>query len=99
MNWLSPRGKELYARRKETIERCFADAKELHGMRYARFRGLEKVREQCLLTATAQNIKKMALILSRLGGGTPPRGSHPPFPSLKMLLSRFLPRLFCLQGA
>ena len=28
------RGKELYAMRKETIERVFADAKEKHAMRY-----------------------------------------------------------------
>lgn len=68
-NTLNQKGKELYKRRKETIERSFADAKELHGLRYARFRGLRKVTEQCLLTATAQNIKKMALYLWRLGRG------------------------------
>lgn len=56
-------GKKIYTRRKETIERSFADAKELHGFRYARFRGLPKVLEQCLMTATAQNMKKMAMLL------------------------------------
>lgn len=60
---LSPIGKRIYAKRKETIERSFADAKELHGMRYARMRGQPKVQEQCLLTAIAQNIKKMAMKL------------------------------------
>src|SRR5690606_2962621 len=35
------------------VERSFADAKELHGLRYARYRGLAKVREQCLLIAVA----------------------------------------------
>jgi len=64
-NRLSPWGKELYQKRKETVERSFADAKELHGMRYARMRGLPRVREQCLLTAAAQNIKKLALVLDR----------------------------------
>jgi hypothetical protein len=44
-NRLSAQGKELDPRRKETIERSFADAKELHGMRYARMRGLPRVRE------------------------------------------------------
>jgi len=58
-------GKEIYARRKETIERSFADSKELHGLRYCRMRGREKVSEQCLLTAAAQNIKKIATLLSR----------------------------------
>ena len=58
-------GKEIYARRKETIERSFADSKELHGLRYCRMRGREKVSEQCLLTAAAQNIKRIATLLHR----------------------------------
>ncbi|MGE5560655.1 MAG: IS1182 family transposase [Chloroflexota bacterium] len=62
---LSDFGKEVYARRKETIERSFADGKELHGLRYARMRGLLKVLEQCLVSAAVQNMKKMALILAR----------------------------------
>ena len=61
---LTERGKHLYARRKETVERSFADAKELHGHRYARFRGLAKVRAQCLLAAAAQNMKKIARLLA-----------------------------------
>src|SRR5690606_21643965 len=55
--------------RKETIERSFADAKELHGLRYARMRGLARVTEQCLLTAVCQNIKKMALLLWKRNNG------------------------------
>lgn len=57
-------GKRLYKRRKETVERSFADAKQLHGHRYARFRGLVAVTCQCLLAAAAQNIKKIALALA-----------------------------------
>ncbi|HEY3314959.1 MAG TPA: IS1182 family transposase [Bacillota bacterium] len=64
-NGLTTEGKDIYDGRKETIERSFADGKELHGLRYARMRSLPKVLEQCLLTAAAQNIKKLALILSR----------------------------------
>lgn len=64
-NRLSEAGKKLYARRKETIERSFADSKELHGLRYCRMRGIEKVKEQCLLTAASQNMKKIAMMLSR----------------------------------
>jgi hypothetical protein len=63
-NRLLPDGKRLYKARSETIERSFADAKELHGYRYCRFRGLERVQEQALLTAWTQNIKKIACILS-----------------------------------
>jgi len=57
---LTPEGKAIYARRKETVERSFADAKQLHGYRYARFRGRGKVQMQCLLAAAAQNMKKIA---------------------------------------
>ncbi len=62
-NRLTAWGKAIYRRRKETVERSFADAKQLHGHRYARFRGLLRVQTQCLLAAAAQNIKKIALCL------------------------------------
>ena len=52
--------KAIYARRKETIERVFADAKEKHGMRWTTLRGLEKLSMQAMLTFTAMNLKKMA---------------------------------------
>ncbi|SFB16442.1 Transposase DDE domain-containing protein, partial [Collimonas sp. OK607] len=51
---------------KETVERSFADAKQLHGHRYAKMRGLRKLAEQCLLGAACQNMKKIALLLARL---------------------------------
>lgn len=59
---LMQRGKAIYQQRKQTVERSFADAKELHGHRYARMRGVAKVQEQSLLCAIAQNIKKIALL-------------------------------------
>jgi transposase len=61
---LTPWGKAVYKRRKETVERSFADAKQLFGHRYARFRGLIAVTCQCLLAAAAQNIKKIALAVA-----------------------------------
>lgn len=64
-------GKTVYKRRKETVERSFADAKQLHGHRYARFRSLTRVRVQCLIAAAAQNIKKIALALSPKAGPQP----------------------------
>jgi hypothetical protein len=66
MNRLSKSGKALYSKRKETIERSFADAKELHGFRYCRLRGPKKVLEQALLTAACQNMKKIALHLAKM---------------------------------
>lgn len=68
---LSRVGKRIYKRRKETVERSFADGKQLHGHRYARFRGLKRVQQQCLLAAAAQNIKKIALLLSNTGPDLP----------------------------
>jgi hypothetical protein len=62
---LTETGKRLYKRRRETVERSVADAKELHGHRYARFRGLAKVRVQALLAGACQNMKKMARLLAR----------------------------------
>ena len=62
---LTATGKAIYKRRKETIERSFADAKQLHGHRYVRMRGLLRAREQSLLSAACQNMKKMALLAER----------------------------------
>ena len=59
------KGKSIYKRRKETVERSFADSKELHGLRYCHMRGLSKVAEQCLLTAAVQNMKKIARLCWR----------------------------------
>ncbi|NRD80431.1 IS1182 family transposase [Bacillus sp. BRMEA1] len=52
--------KIIYARRKETIERVFADAKEKHGMRWTTLRGLKKLSMQAMLTFAAMNLKKLA---------------------------------------
>ena len=59
---LSPQGKAIYVRRKEAVERSFVDTKQLHGYRYARFRGKSKVQMQCLMAAAVQNMKKIALM-------------------------------------
>ena len=50
----------MYKARKETIERVFADAKEQHGMRYTRYRGLAQVRNWVKLKFAAMNLKKYA---------------------------------------
>ncbi|WP_035509833.1 IS1182 family transposase [Halobacillus karajensis] len=66
LNRLSNEGKWIYRMRKEKVERSFADSKELHGLRYCRLRGKEKVKEQALMTAACQNMKKIALHLARV---------------------------------
>lgn len=52
--------KGAYKRRKETIERVFADAKEKHGMRYTRLRGLSRVTMEITLKFACMNLKKLA---------------------------------------
>ena len=54
----------LLVRRRSLHEQ---DDEQLHGHRYARFRSLLRVRWQCLLAATAQNIEKIALAMARRG--------------------------------
>jgi hypothetical protein len=56
----TPEYRELYARRKETIERVFADAKEKHAMRYTQYRGLAQVTNWVKLKFAAMNLKKLA---------------------------------------
>lgn len=58
-------GKMLYKARKETIERCFADAKEQHGMRYTRLRGKDKVEQETFLTFACLNLKKIIKMLEK----------------------------------
>ena len=57
----TPEYKELYERRKETIERVFADAKEKYAMRYTPYRGLSQVTNWVRLKFAAMNLKKYAI--------------------------------------
>jgi len=52
-------------RMRKRIEELFGEAKEFMGLRRAKFRGTKFVKEQVLMTATAQNIKRMVKLLSR----------------------------------
>ena len=88
-------GRRIYKRRKETVERSFADAKQLHGHRYARLRGLSKVQQQCLLAATAQNIKKIALMLTRNG----PENCLATIPALLNAYIRLMRRYLLITSA
>ncbi|WP_376768420.1 IS1182 family transposase [Paenibacillus planticolens] len=58
-------GKKLYRLRCQTIERSFADAKELHGLRCSQLQGQANVQEKALMTAIAQNVKKIARQLAK----------------------------------
>ncbi len=56
----TPEYMELYAKRIETVERVFADAKEKHVMRYTHYRGLTQVSNWVRLKFAAMNLNKLA---------------------------------------
>lgn len=51
------------------VERSFAEAKQWHGLDRARSRGLAAMRIQALMTATVQNMKRLARYMGRKGAG------------------------------
>lgn len=57
----TPKHRTLYQRRKETIERVFADAKVKYGMRYTLYRGLTQVTNWVRFKFAAMNLKKLAM--------------------------------------
>jgi Transposase DDE domain len=56
-------------KRQVWVEPLFAEAKDWHGLRRFRLRGLEKVNAEALLIAAGQNLKRL---LSKLGWGRRP---------------------------
>lgn len=54
-------------RKRKLIEELFGEAKEYMGLRVSKFRRMKYVREQVLMTAAAQNIKRMVKLLSGRG--------------------------------
>ena len=52
--------KDLYAKRKETIERLFGTAKENHGFRYTQMYGKARMEMKAGLTFACMNLKKLA---------------------------------------
>lgn len=62
----SKEGKEIYALRKQTIERDFGDGKRRHGMDYTLYTGYERVYDHTILTFTGMNMKKLCTYLGKL---------------------------------
>jgi len=58
---LSKEGKELFKKRKTTVERSFGDSKQNHGYRYTLFKGVEKNQAYTHLICAAQNMKNIAI--------------------------------------
>ena len=58
---LSIEGKELFKKRKTTVERSFGDSKQNHGYRYTLYKGVEKNQNYTHLICAAQNMKNIAI--------------------------------------
>ena len=69
-NRISEYGKELYQRRKEHVERSFADSKQNHGYRYAMYKGVKKNQHYTWLICAAQNMKNISLKKEKVNGKT-----------------------------
>ncbi len=67
-NRLSEEGQELYHKRKEKVERSFADSKQNHGYRYAMYKGLKKNQHYTWLICAAQNMKNIAIKKEKVNG-------------------------------
>ena len=67
-NRLSDFGKELYKRRKEHVERSFADSKQNHGYRYAMYKGIKKNQNYTWLICAAQNMKNISIKKEKVNG-------------------------------
>lgn len=59
--------KDLYAQRKETIERIFGSAKENHGFRYTQMYGKTRMEMKVGLTYACMNLKKLAKMKAEWG--------------------------------
>ena len=58
---LSSEGKELFKKRKTTVERSFGDSKQNHGYRWTKYKGVEKNQAYTHLICAAQNMKNIAI--------------------------------------
>ena len=66
-NRLSKEGRKLYQKRKEHVERSFADSKQNHGYRYAMYKGVKKNQHYTWLICAAQNMKNIAIKNDNVG--------------------------------
>jgi len=58
---LSKEGKELFKKRKTTVERSFGDSKQNHGYRFTLFKGVKKNQAYTHLICAAQNMKNISI--------------------------------------
>lgn len=95
--------KEVYAQRKETVERLFGTAKENHGFRYTQMIGKARMEMKVGLTFACMNLKKPAKMIAKKGK----RGTQKCLllikytlfaPKTRKMLLECWPKAFCLQS-
>lgn len=88
------RGYRISQIMRKRVEELFGEAKECMGLRRMKFRRAVYVCEQVLFTATAQNIKRMVRLLSRVGPKRKSASMAMPAAANLPLASDLFPRLF-----
>jgi len=80
-------------------ENLFSEAKGQHGLSRARYRGLAKMEQQALLTATVQNLKRYLRAGTRATSGAIalPRGVGAPFSTLLRSFRRLSQSFLCRE--
>ena len=85
---------KLSRKLRHRIEHLFGEAKQSHGLGRARSRGLDKMKEQAILTAIAQNLKRLVKFLGQTGKRVPNQGAvRPNWPNFPLfsVFRAFLP--------
>lgn len=93
--------KEVYQKRKETIERIFGTAKEHHGFRYTQMYGKARMSMKAGLTFACMNLKKLAKLLRKKGkpDGTTPESTTSFTYFLYSLVKSFFGLFLCYKKA
>ncbi len=96
----TPAARRAAIARRTGPERLFAEAKDCHGLRRARYRGLAKMEQQALLTATVQNLKRYLQAETRVASGALAlRAALPPLRCTLLRSFRPLSRSFLRPGS
>lgn len=91
-------GYKLSRKLRHRIEHLFGEAKQSHGLSRARYRGLAKMNEQAMLTALAQNLKRLVKFLGTPGHRLPNQGAVRPKHGAARVFSLFLALRLVLVG-
>ena len=93
------RGYQISRKLRHRIEHLFGEAKQSHGLRRARYRGVAKMNEQAILTAIAQNLKRLVKFLNQPPKSIPNQGEVRIERTFYRLVPVYLPLLMLISYA